>query len=85
VLLYIKYRGITSKYGWRIHPTLKKREFHPGLDMKASMRTKIYATADGVIEYAGNHKRSGYGRLIIIDHNYGFKTSFVNEIRCDYY
>ena len=72
----IEYKGITSKYGWRIHPTLHKREFHPGSDMKAKMRTKVYATADGVIEYAGLHKRSGYGKLIIIDHNYGFKTYF---------
>jgi len=72
----IEYKGITSKYGWRIHPTLHKREFHPGIDMKAKMRTKVYATADGVIEYAGNHRRSGYGKLIIVDNNYGFKTYF---------
>ncbi len=72
----IAYFGITSRYGWRIHPTLKKKEFHPGSDMKAKMKTKVYATADGVIEYAGYHKRSGYGKLVIIDHNYGFKTYF---------
>ncbi len=72
----IPYQGITSKYGWRIHPTLKKREFHPGSDMRAKYGTKVYATADGVVEYAGNHTRSGYGKLVIIDHNYGFKTYF---------
>jgi len=72
----VPYKGITSKYGWRKHPIAKKREFHPGTDMKAPMGTKVVATADGVVEYAGYHKRSGYGRLIIIDHNYGFKTYF---------
>ncbi len=72
----IEYKGITSKYGWRIHPTLGTREFHPGSDMRARFGTPVYATADGVVEYAGLHTRSGYGRLIIIDNNYGFKTYF---------
>lgn len=72
----IPYKGITSKFGWRIHPTLHRREFHRGTDLKADMNTPVYATADGVVEYAGYHKRSGYGNLIIIQHNYGFKTYF---------
>ena len=72
----IEYKGITSKFGYRTHPTLHRREFHRGLDMKADMKTPIYATADGIIEYAGYHKKSGYGRLVIIQHNYGFKTYF---------
>jgi len=72
----IEYHGITSRFGYRTHPTLKRREFHRGSDMKAKMNTPIYATANGVVEFAGPHKSSGYGRLIIIDHNYGFKTLF---------
>ena len=40
------------------------------------MDTEIFATADGVIEYAGLHNKSGYGRLVILDHNYGFKTYY---------
>lgn len=69
-------RGVTSGFGYRIHPTLHRREFHRGTDIRAGMNTKILATADGVIEYAGLHKKSGYGRLIILDHNYGFKTYY---------
>jgi murein DD-endopeptidase MepM/ murein hydrolase activator NlpD len=72
----IEYKGITSKFGYRTHPTLNRKEFHRGLDMKAEMKTPIYATADGIVEYAGYNKQSGYGRLIIIQHNYGFKTYF---------
>ena len=72
----IKYNGITSKFGYRIHPTLNRKEFHRGSDMRAKMNTKVYATADGVVEYAGLHKKSGYGRLVILQHNYGFKTYF---------
>ena len=72
----VEYRGITSKFGYRVHPILNRKEFHRGTDLRAPMNTKLYATADGVIEYAGKHKESGYGRLIILDHNYGFKTYY---------
>ncbi len=72
----IEYKGITSKYGYRMHPTLKRREFHGGSDLKAAMKTPVYATADGIVEWAGFHKRSGYGKLIILEHNYGFKSYF---------
>lgn len=72
----IEYNGITSKYGYRKHPVLHRKEFHNGIDMRAKMGTKVYATADGIAEWSGYHKRSGYGNLIIIQHNYGFKTYF---------
>ncbi|WP_372998463.1 M23 family metallopeptidase [Sulfurimonas sp.] len=72
----IEYMGVTSKFGYRIHPTLDRKEFHRGLDMKAPMKTPVYATADGIVEYAGFHKRSGFGRLVILQHNYGFRTYF---------
>jgi len=72
----VQYKGITSKFGYRIHPTLHKREFHRGLDLKAKMKTPIYATADGIVEWAGYHNKSGFGRLIILTHIYGFKTYF---------
>ena len=74
----IEYHGITSKFGYRTHPTLGKKEFHNGSDMKAKLFTEVYATANGVVEYAGYHRESGYGRLIIIDNGYGFKTYFAH-------
>jgi len=72
----IKYTGITSKFGWRKHPILKKKEFHRGLDMKAKMNTPVYAPADGIVEWAGVHKKSGFGKLVILQHSYGFRTNF---------
>jgi len=74
----IEYKGITSKYGYRVHPTLKRKEFHRGLDMKAPMKTPVYASADGIVEYTGYHKKSGFGNLVIVQHNYGFKTYFAH-------
>jgi len=72
----VEYLGITSKFGYRIHPTLKKREFHRGIDLKAKLKTPVYATADGIVEWAGMHKRSGFGNLVILAHIYGFKTYY---------
>ncbi|NPA54846.1 MAG: peptidoglycan DD-metalloendopeptidase family protein [Epsilonproteobacteria bacterium] len=72
----VPYIGISSRFGWRIHPILHKREFHTGLDMRAKFNTPVRATADGIVEFAHYHKRSGYGNLLIIDHNFGFKTMF---------
>jgi len=72
----IEYHGITSRYGYRIHPTLHKKEFHRGSDMKAKMNTPVYAPADAIVEWSGMHKRSGFGRLVILEHAYGFKTYY---------
>jgi len=72
----VEYKGITSKFGYRTHPKLKTREFHRGSDMRAKMNTPVYATADAVVEFAGYHKSSGFGNLIILSHNYGFRTYF---------
>ena len=72
----VAYHGITSKFGYRIHPTLHRKEFHRGDDLKAKLNTPVYATADGIVEWAGMHKRSGFGKLVILEHVYGFKTYF---------
>ena len=72
----IEYHGITSKFGYRMHPTLHRREFHRGSDMKAKMNTPVYAPADGIVEYAGYHKKSGFGRLVILQHAFGFRTYY---------
>ena len=72
----IPYKGLTSKFGYRIHPTLGTKEFHRGVDLKAKLNTPVYATADAIVEWAGYHKRSGFGRLIILEHVYGFKSYY---------
>jgi len=72
----VEYHGITSKFGYRMHPTLHKKEFHRGTDLRAKFNTPVYATADGIVEWAGMHKRSGFGKLVILEHVYGFKTYF---------
>ena len=72
----IAYKGVTSNFGYRIHPTLNSKELHRGIDMRAEMNTPVYATADGIVEWAGVHNRSGFGKLVILQHNYGFRAYY---------
>lgn len=69
---------ITDRFGPRIHPVKKVRVMHHGIDFKADRGTPVYATADGIVEFAGFHKSSGFGNLIILQHNFGFKTYFAH-------
>ncbi|MBD3823543.1 MAG: peptidoglycan DD-metalloendopeptidase family protein [Epsilonproteobacteria bacterium] len=75
----IEYKGVTSSYGYRIHPTLNRKEYHRGIDLRAEMNTPVFATADGIIEYSGYHEKSGFGKLVIVRHNYGF-TSYYGHL-----
>ena len=69
---------INDSYGMRMHPVLKTRKMHNGMDFKAERGTPVYATADGVVEYAGYRKGSGFGNLVVLQHNFGFKTYYAH-------
>lgn len=70
----VKNPRITSKYGYRRSPFGWRREFHHGIDLATYYGAPIYATADGVVVFAG--WKSGYGRTIIISNKYGFTTLY---------
>ncbi|WP_457622345.1 peptidoglycan DD-metalloendopeptidase family protein [Persephonella sp.] len=70
----LKKTVITSRFGYRKHPVTGNKDFHPGVDLRAKIGTPVYATANGIVEYAG--RKGNYGKLIIIQHNYGFKTLY---------
>lgn len=72
----LEYKGKTSNFGYRTHPVKGERAFHSGVDLRAKMGTPVYATADGVIEWASFHKSSGLGNLVIIHHGFGFNTFY---------
>ncbi len=65
---------ITSRFGYRKHPVNGQKDFHPGVDLRAKVGTPVFSTANGIVEYAG--KKSAYGKMVIIQHNYGFKTIY---------
>ncbi len=73
----VKGGRITAPFGWRRHPILKKREFHPGLDIAKKGRVPIFATAAGIVT-AATFNKYGYGRSVRIAHLYGFSTLYAH-------
>jgi len=65
---------VTSDFGMRLHPILKRFRHHPGVDFAAKTGTPIYAAADGIVKFASYN--GGYGRYVSIDHLYGFETRY---------
>ncbi len=65
---------ISSPFGKRFHPVLKKYKIHWGVDYAAPKGTPIYAGGDGVVQVA---KYNGsYGNYIKIRHNSEFSTAY---------
>ncbi|MDR2906040.1 MAG: M23 family metallopeptidase [Helicobacteraceae bacterium] len=75
----IENRGTTSIFGWRIHPLrYTQREFHTGIDMRATIGTNVYSTADGFVEVTRSTPTTGFGNVITLSHYYGFKTLYAH-------
>jgi len=69
-----KARTGISGFGVRIHPVYKIRKMHTGIDFTAPSGTPIYATGNGKVEAAGLD--GGYGRRVVINHGYSYKTLY---------
>jgi murein DD-endopeptidase MepM/ murein hydrolase activator NlpD len=65
-----------SGYGMRIDPIYKTAKFHAGMDFSANTGTPVYATGNGRIKKAG--WQSGYGKVIVVDHGYGYETWYAH-------
>jgi murein DD-endopeptidase MepM/ murein hydrolase activator NlpD len=68
-------RRVTSPFGYRMHPIYHEKRFHHGIDFGGKEGIPVHATCDGIVEYAGS-SNGGYGNMVIIDHNFGFKTLY---------
>ena len=65
---------ISSGYGIRLHPVHGTRQFHHGLDMPLRIGDAVVATAPGTVIFNG--RKGGYGKVIIVEHGYGFSTAY---------
>jgi len=74
---------VTSRFGMREHPVIEGTRLHGGVDLRARIGTEVTATADGVIEFAGDNPGSGMGRMIKVVHNYGFATIYAHLSEVD--
>lgn len=63
---------ISSGYGYRIHPVLKARHFHGGIDIAAPEGTQVKAAASGTVVGVGN--RGNYGLAVVLEHTGGVTT-----------
>lgn len=67
---------ITSTFGERMHPLLKEKRHHDGVDLQAKEGTPVYATADGVIEIAKFDHFRGY--YVQIKHGDKYATQYAH-------
>ena len=65
---------LSSRYGKRNDPFTGKQDFHKGLDFAGKKGSEVVAVGDGVVSWAG--KKSGYGRLVEINHGNGYTTRY---------
>ena len=77
---------LTSPFGNRVSPFTRTADFHKGLDLSAPIGTPIFATADGVVTFAGRYPISHsvswwrFGNVVTIKHADRFITIYAH---CD--
>jgi len=64
----------TRGFGMQSDPFTGYKRFHAGIDIGNKTGTPIYATADGVVQ--STSRGSDLGKLITINHGYGYKTRY---------
>ena len=67
----------SSPFGWRFHPIYHTQKMHTGVDLVMDSGTPLYATGDGVV-HTVKSEATGYGRQIVIDHGFGYKTRYAH-------
>jgi murein DD-endopeptidase MepM/ murein hydrolase activator NlpD len=71
------YFRITSQYGYRIHPKLKVKKMHTGIDIGVPSGNNIVAANDGKVIYSDYY--GGYGYAVIIDHGGKISTLYAHN------
>jgi len=73
----LRFRRISSRFSnSRLHPILKIRRPHHGVDYAASVGTPVHAVGDGVVTKA--RRSGGAGRMVKIKHNGTYSTAYLH-------
>ena len=82
----LEFSRVTSSFtNSRKHPIYGFHRAHTGVDFGAPTGTRVKATGDSKVIFAG--RKGGYGNLLILRHNNGFETyyahlsAFASDIR----
>ena len=70
------YTSISSEYGMRFHPILKRNKLHTGMDIRAPKGITIVAAESGTVMEVG--KRGGYGLIVMINHGGNLVTLYAH-------
>jgi len=70
---------ISSHFGYRTHPTRRRREFHFGIDIRANHGSDVVAADSGTVILSGWH--GGFGHAVIINHGGGLHTLYGHNSR----
>jgi len=70
-------RGRIGAYGSRLHPILGRVRNHKGIDLGGRIGDPVYATGNGRVAF-DNMGSSGYGKQIVIEHGFGYKTRYAH-------
>jgi len=73
-ILPLDHAEITSPFGLRRDPLNGQMDWHPGLDLSASVGTPVHASAGGKVTRAGYF--GDYGLMVEIDHGNGLITRY---------
>ena len=73
------YSRISSRFGYRVHPILRRRHFHGGVDFAAPRGTPVFAVANGKIVFRG--RKGAAGNMITIAHANGYRTKYLHLSR----
>lgn len=73
----VKNSYFSSNFGWRIDPFTGKEAMHEGVDFVVPTGTPVYASAGGIVQYAGPHPQ--FGNLVEIDHGNGVITRYAHN------
>jgi murein DD-endopeptidase len=65
---------VTSRFGYRVHPVLKTRKKHTGIDVAISTGTALHAAAAGRVVYAT--KDGINGKFVKINHGNGLTSAY---------
>jgi hypothetical protein len=61
------------------HPIYKTRKMHKGVDMSCKRGVPVYATGDAIVQMTDEgQRRRGYGRQILLNHEFGYKTRYAH-------
>ncbi|MBG6202541.1 murein DD-endopeptidase MepM/ murein hydrolase activator NlpD [Labrenzia sp. EL_13] len=71
--------SISSSYGPRVDPFLRRLAMHTGIDFKAPYGARVYTTAPGTVLSA--KWNGGYGKMVEVRHANGFVTRYAHLSR----